>query len=57
MKIQSGRHQGRSIDEEVGGAVWYIYCAGKMDRTLFEKIQATYFENVFVYRMSGNSGS
>lgn len=27
MKIQSGRHQGRALSEEVGGAVKYMHCA------------------------------
>lgn len=30
MKIQSGRHQGRALSEEVGGAVKYMHCAKNM---------------------------
>lgn len=27
MKIQSGRHQGRALSEEVGGSVKHMHCA------------------------------
>lgn len=27
MKIQSGRHEGRALSEEVGGAVTHMHCA------------------------------
>lgn len=55
MKIQSGRHRGRSL--KVGGTMKYMHCAEKYNDLIFLFFKLENTGHVFVCKMLENSGS